>query len=73
MKTLYITLQALLKEPLQFQPRLQVIKCPAFIENAVLDKPRTEPRETKPWWYNYPAVEARLAENNTIEYQPKYR
>ena len=73
MKTLYNTLQALIKEPPKFQPRLLVMKCPAFIVNAVLGKPRTEPRDTKHWWVKYPAVDARLAENNKIEYHPKYQ
>jgi len=38
MKKLFETLQALLKEPPQFQPNLLVMKCPEFLVNALLAK-----------------------------------
>ena len=46
MKTLYQTLQALIKEPPQFQPGLMVMKCPEFLVNAFLAKHGDASHET---------------------------
>lgn len=73
MKKLYQTLKTLPKTYTRIELGIITLKCPDYIANALLDKPRTESRETRPWWYNYPAVDARPTINNTIEYQPKYR
>ncbi len=72
MKKLYQTLKTLPKTRPHFNPKLIMLKCLEFMVKAIQGKYGDETPEAIPWWYNYRAVDTRLSENNTIEYQPKY-
>ena len=70
MKKLYKTLQEKLSTRPRFQLKYLMLRCPAFIADALLHKQRTpSPRR---WWADYPRVEDVHYDNNAIEYIPKY-
>ena len=71
MKNLYKTLQEKLSTRPRFQLKYLMLRCPAFIADALLHKQRTSsPRR---WWAEYPRVEDVQCDNNTVQYIPKYQ
>lgn len=70
MKNLYKTLQNHLYTRPRFQLKYLMLRCPAFIANALLR--RQHAPAAKRWWADYPRVEDVHYDNNAIEYIPKY-
>lgn len=70
MKDLYKTLRNNLITQPRFQLKYLMLRCPAFIANALL---RQHTPAAKRWWAEYPRVEDVHYDNNAIEYIPKYQ
>lgn len=70
MKNLYKTLQNKLSTLPRFQLKHLMLRCPAFIADALLR--RQHAATAKRWWAEYPRVEDVQCDNNTVQYIPKY-
>ncbi len=72
MKNLYKTLRNKLITQPRFQLKYLMLRCPAFIANALIRRQHTPATQPKRWWADYPRVEDVHYDNNAIEYIPKY-
>ena len=73
MKNLYKTLNEQIDTRPHFQLKYLIIRCPAFIANALMRRRQTPATQPKRWWADYPRVEDVQGENNTVQYIPKYQ